>query len=81
MMRDQIRYEEFHRRGEVGTEGLFLSLYDQGGVGFGVQADKRSVFMGSAPADSFFTGIREPFHGLILKDGDAIRYQVNTEKK
>ena len=61
-----------------GTESLFLNLFDQGGVGIGVQSDKKSLFLGIAPAGSFMTNLSKPLHGFILRDGDQVKYKVNS---
>ena len=61
-----------------GTEGLVLTLLDEGGVGLFVADKDRRLFLGSAPADFPLTGLASPLHGLVLLEGDLVKQVVNA---
>ncbi len=54
----------------VGTEGLILTVRDEGGSGILVRDDDWSGFLGSAPAGFFGPSIDEPVQGVLLRDGE-----------
>lgn len=56
-----------------GTEGLTLSLRDDGLVGVTVQDGDRLVYLGNAPAEHRLTGMSEPFQGLLIKQGAEVK--------
>src|SRR5262249_23769388 len=64
-----------------GTEGLTLALSDDGRVGLAVQDEDRTLYRGTAPPGDPFTRIPEPFHGLLLRRGAEVKYQVNAAPK
>ena len=64
-----------------GEEGLALSLFDQGPVGFWARDKDRMLFLGSEPPGDFFTGLEQPFHGLLLRKGKEVTYQLNVAVK
>ena len=62
----------------MGTEGLVLTLMDEGGVGLFVADKERRLFLGSAPADHPLTGMSSPLHGLVLLEGDKVKQTWNA---
>lgn len=60
-----------------GTEGLYLSLHDDGPTGLGVQDGQRSLFLGASPPGSAATGLTEAFFGQLLRQGREVRHQIN----
>lgn len=61
-----------------GREGLTLGLLDEGPVGITVQEGKRLVYVGSAPSTERLTGIAEPFHGLLVRGAEGVRFIANA---
>lgn len=64
-----------------GEEGLTLSLFDKGPVGLWAQDKDRMLFLGSEPPGDFFTGLDQPFHGLLFKKGKEVKYILNVAEK
>jgi hypothetical protein len=65
-----------------GEEGLTLGLFDNGGpVGLMARDKDRMLFLGSEPVGDWFLGLDQPFHGLILKKGKEVTYQLNVAAK
>ena len=63
-----------------GTEGLTLALFDDGPIGLGVHDSDRTLYLGTAPPESPLTKISEPFHGLLLRNGAEVKYEVNAAR-
>jgi hypothetical protein len=61
-----------------GTEGLTLSLFDEGSVGLAVRDQQRLVYVGSAPAGQRLTGAAGAFHGLLVRGADGVRFVQNA---
>ncbi len=61
-----------------GAEGVVLSLYDEGYRGLSVRDGKRSLFLGSAQAGQGPTRKPGPFNGLLLREGDQVKHEVNA---
>jgi hypothetical protein len=61
-----------------GVEGLTLSLFDEGGVGLAVRQGDESLFLGNAPPNHWAVGSNQAFHGLLLRKGSDVAYQINT---
>lgn len=61
-----------------GTEGLVLTLLDEGGVGLFVADKERRLFLGSAPADFPPTGLSTPLHGLVLLQGEEVKRVIDA---
>lgn len=64
-----------------GIEGLTLALLDEGPVGLGVRDGERMIYLGIAPPGDASTGIADPFHGLLLRHGKEVKYQVNAARQ
>ncbi len=65
-----------------GSEGLTLALEDGGQIGMGIYDNKsNSTFMGFLPPDTFNNETKEPFNGILMKQGKEIKYQINTLQK
>lgn len=56
-----------------GNEGVTLGVIDSGRVGIAVQHGRALYFLGMAPAGTLDDSLKEPFNGLLLKDGVAER--------
>lgn len=61
-----------------GREGLTLSLYDEGSVALSVRDRQQSIYVGGAPSGEGLTGTTDPFFGLLLRSGDAVRFAQNA---
>ncbi len=65
-----------------GSEGLTLALEDGGQIGMGIYDNKsNSTFMGFLPPDTFNNETKEPFNGILMKQGKEVKYQINTLQK
>lgn len=58
---------------DSGNEGVTLGVIDSGRVGIGIHHDHALYFLGSAPAGTLEDSLKQPFSGLLLKDGSAER--------
>ncbi len=61
-----------------GREGLTLALFDDGPVGVTVGSEGRVAYLGSAPPGDGTTGLAGPFHGLLVRGPDGLRFLANT---
>ena len=61
-----------------GTEGLLLSILEDGSVGVSIHADKNSIYLGDAPKNGMITDLPEPFHGLLMRDSTGVTYKINS---
>ena len=61
-----------------GTEGLVLTLLDEGGVGLFVADQEKRLFLGSAPANSPLTGMTTALQGLVLLKGETVQRVVDA---
>lgn len=61
-----------------GVEGLTLALDDEGSVGMSVRDGQRLIYVGTATPATSLTGAREPFHGLLVRTADGVRFVQNT---
>ncbi len=51
-------------------------------VGIGIRDSKnQSMFLGSASPNNFRTKLPDAFNGLLIKDGDEVKHQINTLQK
>lgn len=67
-----------------GTEGIGLSVADEGGIGISIfDASRRQItFLGNAPPKHWATNSDEPFSGLLMRDDKKAKYKLNfLEKK
>lgn len=67
-----------------GTEGIGLSVMDEGGIGMSIFDPSREqiTFLGNAPAKHWATNLEEPFSGLLMRDEKKAKYKLNfLEKK
>jgi hypothetical protein len=67
--------------GSNGEEGLTLTLLDRGPVGLTAREQDRMLFLGSEPAGDYFTELGQSFHGLLMKKGKEVTYQLNVASK
>jgi len=61
-----------------GSEGATLSLSDEGATGLTVRDGQRVVFMGSAPSGTELTGLADPFHGLLVRGAEGVKFIANA---
>jgi hypothetical protein len=62
-----------------GTEGLALSVRDDGTVGLSVYGNDRNVaFLGSAPANDPSTGVPDSVFGFVLRQGPQVKHILNA---
>ena len=66
---------------DKGTEGLVVAVLEDGSAGVYASNKKKSLFLGTAPENSFATGIAQPFFGLILSDSSQVKHKINLEEK
>jgi hypothetical protein len=60
-----------------GREGVVLALSDDGFAGLLVRDPRHELLLGTAPAQHVFTGIDDPFLGMLLRTGSDVKFQVN----
>ena len=64
---------------DKGTEGLILTVRDNGGSGILVSDNEWLGFLGSAPAGFFGSAIDEPVQGVLLRDSERGTRRFTTE--
>jgi hypothetical protein len=62
-----------------GSEGIMLSLFDQGGTFLRMQRDDGVLWLGDAPAGLVHEDA--PFHGLALFERGEVRHEINAAAK
>jgi hypothetical protein len=61
-----------------GTEGVMVGVLDDSTAGMMVMAGGPSIFLGNAGPDSELTGLRQPFNGLLIRQGQVVKYNLNS---
>lgn len=64
-----------------GTEGVILSILEDGSTGMSVTSGKNNIYVGSAPANGMITELPEAFHGVLIQDSSGIKYKMNSLDK
>jgi hypothetical protein len=61
-----------------GREGVTLALSDDGPLCLAVEQADRAIYLGMSPPGSPITGMPDVFHGLVLRSGGKVKYQINA---
>ena len=61
-----------------GTEGLVLTVDDNGTAGLSIRSQKQNIFLGKADSTNWHTDGAYPFNGLIIQDSLGTSYEQNT---
>lgn len=62
-----------------GTEGMALTLRDDGAVGLSVYGEGQNLaFLGRAPANDPGTGVADSVFGLVLRQGSQVKHILNA---
>jgi hypothetical protein len=64
-----------------GTEGVILSILEDGTSGIGVTGKSTELFLGEGGPNSMNTGLPGPFSGLLIRDKTGIKYILNSFNK
>jgi len=64
-----------------GTEGVILSILEDGTAGLNINNKESNAFLGNAPQSSFMTGMDHNFFGLMIKEKADIKYNFNSANK
>ena len=64
-----------------GTEGLVLTVDDDGTTGVSIRGQKHNIFLGKADSINWFSGNEYPYNGLLIQHTDSSKYNFNTFKK
>jgi hypothetical protein len=62
-----------------GAEGLTLALHDEGSVGLTIRDPQRLIYVGTATPAQRMSGTSEPFHGLLVRAADGVRFVQNSD--
>ncbi len=65
---------------EKGTEGIILTLNDDGTTGLVIRDIDQSIFLGKADSLNWFTK-EYPFNGLFVNDSGGTKYDFNSWNK
>ncbi len=63
-----------------GTEGVMIAVLDDSTAGVVVMNGGPSIFLGNAGADHFLTGLKQPFNGLLIRQGEAVKFNLNSRE-
>jgi hypothetical protein len=63
-----------------GTEGVTLSILEDGTAGLGIMGKGTLGFLGIAPQNSNMIGTDKSFFGLMFRDKSTVKYSVNSEE-
>lgn len=64
-----------------GTEGMVLTVDDDGTTGVSIRGQKHNIFLGKADSLNWFSRNEYPFNGLLIQHTDSSKYNFNTFKK
>lgn len=64
-----------------GTEGMVLSVDDDGTTGISIRSLKQNIFLGKADTTNWYTGKERPFNGLLIQQSDSTKFSFNTYNK
>ena len=64
-----------------GTEGLVLSVDDDGTTGVSIRGEKQNIFLGKADTINWGSRYNYPYNGLLIENSDSITYNFNTYEK
>ena len=63
------------------TEGLVMSVLEDGSVGLSINAERNNIYLGTAPSNGIATALKEAFHGLLIRDSAGIAYKFSAFEK
>ncbi len=63
-----------------GTEGVMVGVLDDSTAGVIVMEGEPSIFLGNAGPDHVLTGLKQPFNGLLIRQGQAVKYNLNSRE-
>ena len=66
---------------QEGSEGVVLSILEDGSTGVTLMSGQNKVYVGSAPANGLITELSEPFNGLLIQDSTGIKHKTNSFDK
>lgn len=61
-----------------GTEGVMIAVLEDSTAGVVVSDGSPSIFLGNAKPDHPLTGLKQPFHGLVIRQGEAVKFNLNS---
>jgi hypothetical protein len=61
-----------------GDEGVMVGVLDDSTAGVMVMDGGPSIFLGNAGPDHFITGLKQPFNGLLIRQGEVVKYNLNS---
>lgn len=64
-----------------GSEGLVLSVDDNGTTGIGIRNSKQTIFLGSSDSLNGYTRKEYPYNGLRIEDATGLKFNFNSIKK
>jgi hypothetical protein len=64
-----------------GSEGIILSILEDGSTGMSVMSGKNTAYIGSAPANGMITELPEALNGLLIRDSSGTKYKLNAFEK
>ncbi len=62
----------------TGHEGVMIGVLDDSTAGVMVMDGGPSIFLGNAGPDHFLTGLKQPFNGLLIRQGEVVKYNLNS---
>ena len=64
-----------------GTEGLVLTVDDDGTTGMSIRGQEQNIFLGKADTLNWYSRNEYPFNGLLIQHSDSTKYIFNTDKR
>lgn len=63
-----------------GSEGVMVGVLDDSTAGVMVMDGGPSIFLGNAGRDHPITRLKQPFNGLLILQGDVVKYNLNSRE-
>jgi len=63
-----------------GNEGVMIGVLDDSTAGVMVMEGGPAIFLGNAGPDHFLTGLKQPFNGLLIRQGEVVKYNLNSRE-
>ena len=64
-----------------GSEGVTLSILEDGSTGMSLTSGQNRIYVGSAPANGLLTELPEPFNGVLIRDSSGITNKISSFDK
>jgi hypothetical protein len=64
-----------------GTEGVMVGVLDDSTAGVIVMQGGPAIFLGNAGPGHPLTGLTRPFNGLLIRQGDAVKFNLNAREE